>query len=183
MRIIPIVSLTAVLALGANLQAQTAPQAGTTVSTQGFSVVLLLGEPQGSIPSEGLSTPAKKALADIKEFLPYKGYRVLDTQWVAGSDFGDSQGKIHGVNDQEYVFTIATTPKRPSAPPGTPEAALARAHFQLGVPTPGPFAPVLDNSFNIRVGETVVVGTSGLQSDKALVVLVTAVPAGNRTGR
>ena len=36
---------------------------------------------------------------------------------------------------------------------------------------------VLDNSFDIMVGDTVVVGTSRLQGDIALVVLLTAVPA------
>ena len=49
---------------------------------QGFSIVLLLGEAQGTAVPEGLSAPAKKALADVKDFLPYKGYRVLDTGWA-----------------------------------------------------------------------------------------------------
>jgi hypothetical protein len=200
MRIIRVASLATVLALGANpLQAQTTPKA-STVFTQGFSVVLLLGEPQGSIPTDGLSAQARKALTDIREFLPYKGYRVLDTQWVAGADFGNSRGRIHGFDDQEYTFMIETTPKAIPSAPGTPEAALNRAHFKLLVEnglqllvrnqnapigqTPiGGDGPVLDNSFNIKVGETVVVGTSRLQSDKALIVLLTAVPAGGRTGR
>jgi hypothetical protein len=39
---------------------------------------------------------------------------------------------------------------------------------------------VLDTSFNISAGETVVVGTSRVQGgDRALVVLLTAVAAGN----
>jgi hypothetical protein len=37
---------------------------------------------------------------------------------------------------------------------------------------------ILDNSFNISAGETVVVGTSRVQGDRALVVLLTAVAAG-----
>ena len=36
---------------------------------------------------------------------------------------------------------------------------------------------VLNNSFDITAGDTVVVGTSRLQGDTALVVLLTAVPA------
>jgi hypothetical protein len=34
---------------------------------------------------------------------------------------------------------------------------------------------VIDTSFNMDIGETVVVGTSRLQGDKALIVLLTAV--------
>ena len=37
---------------------------------------------------------------------------------------------------------------------------------------------VLDNSFNITAGETVVVGTSRVQGERALVVLLTAGAAG-----
>jgi hypothetical protein len=35
-------------------------------------------------------------------------------------------------------------------------------------------SPVIDTTFNMNVGETVVVGTSRLQGDKALIVLLTA---------
>ena len=65
----------------------------------GFSVVLLLGETQGPSSDDGLPpAPAlRKALADVKDFLPYKGYRVLDTQWLRSGST-----RMKGLDDQEY---------------------------------------------------------------------------------
>ena len=170
---------------------------------QGFSVLLLLGEMQGAAQPENISAPARKALADIKDFLPYKSYRVLDTQWVAGSENGNSTGGLRGLDNQNYEFLLRTFVRNPLAKPGTEDAALSRAQFRLTTPlgasgrgpapsetTPGrargPAIPsagpsvVLDTSFNISAGETVVVGTSRVQGgDRALVVLLTAVAAGN----
>jgi hypothetical protein len=148
---------------------------------QGFSLLLLLGETQGAGQPDNISAPARKALADIKDFLPYKTYRVLDTQWVAGSDNGNSTGNLRGLDDQNYQFLLRTFSPNVGAKPGTPDAALARAQFRLvfsrsygdKVDT----TIVLDNSFNLTAGETVVVGTSRVQGDRALVVLLTAVAA------
>ena len=72
----------AIAAAGKRNLAQAAPR------LQGFSVALLLGAAQGSTAPDGLSAPARKALADISDFLPYKTYRVLDTQWIAGTERG-----------------------------------------------------------------------------------------------
>jgi len=149
---------------------------------QGFSLLLLLGETQGIGQPENISAPARKALADIKDFLPYKAYRVLDTQWVAGSDNGNSSGSLRGLDDQNYQFQLRTFSPNAGAKPGTPDAALARAQFRLVSSRPAgekvDTTIVLDNSFNIAAGETVVVGTSRVQGDRALVVLLTAVAAG-----
>jgi hypothetical protein len=138
---------------------------------QGFSVLLLLGETQGASQTENVSAPARQALADIKDFLPYKSYRVLDTAWVAGRESGVSNGVLAGVEKQNYDFQL-TTFNRPGEP------TLDRARFRLAKvaqPTGFPGDVVLDNTFNIATGETVVVGTSRLQSERALIVLLTAV--------
>jgi hypothetical protein len=149
---------------------------------QGFSLLLLLGETQGTAQPENISAPARKALADIKDFLPYKAYRVLDTQWVAGSDNGSSSGNLRGLDDQNYQFQLRTFPRNPMANPGAAGAALTRAQFRLVSSRPArdkvDTTIVLDNSFNITAGETVVVGTSRVQGERALVVLLTAVAAG-----
>jgi hypothetical protein len=68
-------------------------------SQRGFSVVLLLGETQSATTGDSMPpAPAlRKALNDVKDFLPYKSYRVLDTQWLrAGST------RMKGLDDQEY---------------------------------------------------------------------------------
>ena len=164
-------------------------QAQEPKRVQGFSVLLLVGETQGAAaPPENISAPARKALADIRDFLPYKSYRALDTVWVAGTDRGNSSGGFRTENGI-YDFELNTFPRDLGAKPGTADAALGRAKFTLHLrrpnpePAGGPFRvdaqplTVLNNSFDITVGDTVVVGTSRLQGDTALVVLLTAVPA------
>ena len=73
-------------------------------STQrGFSVVLLLGETQAAASGDGLPpAPAlRKALNDVKDFLPYKAYRTLDTQWLRGGST-----RMKGLDDQEYDIDL-----------------------------------------------------------------------------
>jgi hypothetical protein len=79
---------------------------------RGFSVVLLLGETQAAASGEALPpAPAlRRALSDVKDFLPYKSYRVLDTQWLRGGST-----RMKGLDDQEYdveliVDTIPIAP-------------------------------------------------------------------------
>src|SRR5687768_18455650 len=62
------------------------PPEAATRQIQGFNVVLVLGETHPSDATESvedLPSGAKKALADMREFLPYKHYRVLDSQWTS----------------------------------------------------------------------------------------------------
>lgn len=87
---------------------------------RGFSVVLLLGETQ-SAPTGDTLPPApalRKALSDVKDFLPYKSYRVLDTQWLRGGST-----RMKGLDDQEYdVDLIVDT--IPAAPLCTKDCVL-----------------------------------------------------------
>ena len=61
---------------------QQARAGGPKAELQGFSMVLVLGDMQAGPAAEGLSPAARKALADMKDFLPYKSYRLLDTVWI-----------------------------------------------------------------------------------------------------
>jgi hypothetical protein len=177
---------------------------------QGFSVVLLLGDAQGNSVPDGLSAPARKALADIKDFLPFKSYRVLDTQWVAAETgpFAQAQLRLHGVDSQEYEFILkGSAHPAPDAVEGQVElatgqrfddayrsAAYARINMledrvrsakssaddraeiaRLKQSLVGRQS-LINTSLKVAIGETVVVGTSRVQGDKALVVLLTAVP-------
>jgi hypothetical protein len=157
-------------ALGSHAHAQEAAR------LRGFSVVLLLGEQQGSVPTEGLSKSALRAIADIREFLPYKGYRVLDTQWVAGSEFGESKGQIRGLDNFTYEFALETRPREVASKPGAPHGPLDWARFRLV--SVGGTRTLFDNQFSIKPGETVVVGTSRVKGESAMIVVLTAVTAG-----
>jgi hypothetical protein len=72
--------------------------------SRGFSIVLVLGESQGSATATKLNAPIERALADVKELLPYKRFQVLDTLWMAGGK--NSIGRIRGSGGQEYDLVL-----------------------------------------------------------------------------
>ncbi len=76
------------------------------IPRRGFNVVLLLGDMQDAGGQDTVPVAARKALADMKDFLPYKGYRLLDTQWVLGSNSGPAITRMRGVEDQEYELEL-----------------------------------------------------------------------------
>jgi hypothetical protein len=169
----------------------------TPPQLRGFSVVLVEGDLRGATVAEGLPAAATKALADVKDFLPYKGYRLLDTQWTLGQ--GKQAIRLRASVDQEYDLELESSYPYYGTGPGRgmplvrktqiPRVAVIR--FQLRAATTlgdglrdlGLSAPatspgrssLIETTFRMDVGETVVVGTSRLQGDKALVVLLTAV--------
>ena len=178
---------------------------------RGFSVVLVQGDLKTGATSDNVPAAAAKALADLKDFLPYRNYRLMDTQWSLGS--GRIAGRLRGAEGKEYDLELTT--QRGSATeapvtvtrfvlrevaPDTPNAAVdrlnnlaarglvGRSQAQVQVQalneqgrSRGAFGlafgsrAVIDTTFSMNVGETVVVGTSRLQGDTALIVLLTAV--------
>jgi hypothetical protein len=200
-----------------------------------FSVVLLLGDTQGIASLDNLpSAPGiRKALNDVKDFLPYKSYRVLDTQWLRSG-----MTRMNGAEGQEYEVSIEAgefmrmnggmMPFDPAS--GKPAVLVVSFHLQeagaamssseeFGRSVPAAdmerrlqklkaqlatsqsdemkkkvgddiaqaekqlrmlrAKKLLDSRFEMAPGETVVVGTSKIGgADKALVVLLTAVPGG-----
>jgi hypothetical protein len=211
--------------------------------TQGFSVVLVLGDLKaGPAADDNVPPAARKALADLKDFLPYKGYRLLDVQWILGSD--RSATRLRGTDEQEYQLVlradgivapqglrVAFHLQEPGAATDTvviaadesqrraqaaalqdrmaqleQEAAalrarggpetdrplkavvgqIAEAKRQLAnaehAPANARGRSVIDTTFVMDVGETVVVGTSRIRGgDKALIALLTAVPKSGGT--
>jgi hypothetical protein len=230
---------------------------------QGFNVVLLLGDMQGADGPDTVPAAARRALLDMKDFLPYKSYRLLDTQWTLccsvtssaitrlrgmenqeyelelrstyegvdrlsvrfvlrdamdgqrlstksdGSKEGDGTAaerliadmnrEIFGLDRERVDLNVQVTRLRKQVDVGTADPAdLKRAEAQLQAVTnrinvlkqqrdataattsSSKFTsrPVIDTSFRMEVGETVVVGTSGLKGgNRALIALLTAAPA------
>lgn len=174
----------------------------------GFSVALVLGDMQGASTPDNLPLGAKKALADMRDFLPYKSYRLLDTQWIlcCGSSKAGTgiSGRLRGISqvrgndEQEYSFTVtvlgASGPQlsvRFLMSDGL-SSALKKSLTQNLVESPaekelqrqmdemlrasgGTKGAVIDSTFSMDVGETVVIGTSSLKGDKALIAVLTAV--------
>ena len=68
-------------------------------------MVLVLGDVQNASAGDNNVPPAaRKALGDMKDFLPYKSYRLLDAQWILGSQ--RTVSRLRGANDQEYELTL-----------------------------------------------------------------------------
>jgi len=204
---------------------------------QGYSVVLVLGDMQNASPADSnVPAAARKALADLKDFLPYKSYRLLDAQWILGSQRTIS--RLRGANDQEYELTLrgvavaggklsvsfrlsepgAVVGVKPAADADSragrrasledalraAEAEAERLRTSSGEKRGETVAAtrekiaaiqkeleqektlrdaaarvggrsIIDTGFTMDVGETVVVGTSRVAGDKALIALLTAV--------
>lgn len=214
---------------------------------QGFSVVLVLGEMQGTGTAENVPPAARKALVDMKDFLPYKSYRLLDSQWTLCCGRSVNATRLRGLDDQDYdleldpdasetsgkwnvrftlrealagpargnfVGSTTTITSDRAATLATQRAELEaklkslrdrgyndnhpevqqlknqlaaleretsmvrseenmkRLRLSAGA---GRHRTLIDTNFTMDIGETVVVGTSRLQGDKALIALLTAV--------
>ena len=138
---------------------------------QAFSVALLLGEIQGASAADNLPDGARKALADVRDFLPYKSYRLLDTQWIRCCAGPAVEGRLRGLEDQYYAFSVILQ---------SVSGQKMTAHFSLSDAAESVLASgkkrMMSSGFSMETGETIVIGTSSLKGDKALVVLLTAVP-------
>ena len=239
-----------VLAVSAEASAQKAsPQLESFV--QGYSIVLVQGDMQSASSAEGLPKAAQQALSDLKDFLPYKTYALLDSGWVLGSS--SAQTRLRGPSGQDLQASVTAYPdddprhlrvnfelRETSAPRVshvdnaalanlinrqsaalaerqqlTTQYELARKKYadnhpelremvgrmnrsaeqldylrgeieRLKIQDPAAWvghraaAVLIDSDFTMLAGETVVVGTSRVGGDKALIALLTAVPRNSR---
>jgi hypothetical protein len=109
------------------------------VPRRGFNVVLLLGDMQGADAQETIPLAARKALADMKDFLPYKNYRLLDTQWILGPVSGTTLSRLRGVDDQEYELELRASPALQPGSAAMNFSAIS-VRFLLRDPVESPFA-------------------------------------------
>jgi hypothetical protein len=152
---------------------QSPPRTQTTLDDsklRGFAITLALGEIESG-RSTGTFTPAAtKALADLKDFLPYKSYRPLDTVWIIGLN-GPHQF-LRGTDGQKHELYMHSTFVSPAAV----RVDMLRL-WDATASEPKSSTPILiDTAFNLNVGETVAVGTSRIDSGRGLILLVTAAP-------
>jgi hypothetical protein len=149
----------------------------------GFHLVLLVGDEKQAAaagtmaPSwaEQLTPAVVKALKDVQQFLPFKSYQVFDSTFIRG-DGGSTSIKSPG--NQIYVARVNSW-----APPPN---RLAEGRFYVsldlapsgGIITAGKGGTsVLNTTFDMTTGETIVAGTSRQPiSGTALVMVVTALP-------
>lgn len=148
--------------------------------TQLFQVALLRASRKGTDDTEGLPKSAEKALADIREFLPFKRYQFLDSALVRSAlgmqstitvDTYEVKFSYEVKDDKLSILWFTVLPAQkietPAPPPG-PSRGPARA--------PEAIKPLISTTFVMDRGETVVVGSSKINGEEALVVLLTALP-------
>ena len=148
-------------------------------------ISLLAAAKTGPSDLADLPENTRQAIEDVRRFLPFKSYRLLDTALIRTNR--GARTMLTGPDGREFqaIFSI------------DPQAAgeLLVRSFELveKVPLPAPpaagssgarAAPAspasrlsLSSSFAAEIGQTVVVGTSRLDGgDQALMVLFTAMP-------
>lgn len=230
------------------------------IGLRGFSVSLVLGETQGAATPDSLPAGAKKAIADMRDFLHYKSYRMLDVQWTlccSGRVPTGITGRLRGLEEDDHWFqvwireiagnrmSVAFQLRDAEGREDAESAAVitrverdrrigelrnqrdqlaaeyAAAQQKYGENHPqqvnlrarlenvkrqldeaekshaqgrGGYTAttsrrsthsrmLLDNTFSMEVGETVVIGTSRLKGDKALIALLTAASRPGSPGR
>ena len=81
-----------------------------SLGMRGFSVVLVVGSMQPASASENVPEAARKALADMKDFLPYKRYQLLDAAWMVccGPSTSPISGRVRGPDARDFLYTIDT---------------------------------------------------------------------------
>ena len=157
--------------------------------TYSFQISLLLADVEGEEAYVGLSKNAQKALEDLKDFLPFKSYRLLDFAWLRTSH--RSSARVKGADGSTYELTMSLGGRFGDVPSTEADSETDRiyiSNFDLrdvnGVNLDVEAGPLrgsrslISTSFGMTEGETVVVGTSNLgDGQEALVVLLTAVPS------
>ena len=86
---------------------------------QGFSVVLVLGDIQGASTPDDVPPAARKALVDMRDFLPFKSYRLLDAAWMMCCGQQSSSGRsasqsmvLRGPDESEFELKLGDVPRR-----------------------------------------------------------------------
>ncbi|HVS13660.1 MAG TPA: hypothetical protein VMV46_07040 [Thermoanaerobaculia bacterium] len=158
--------------------------------TQSFQIILVQGKRGAGGMDPGLPKPAVEALEDVRQFLPFDSFVLIDTALVSSTR--DAETALSGPGGVRYdarirfhrtesidgpVIAVQTLQVESEPvwrePPVPPEGVEAGER-------PGGWTreKLLDTSLSLRVGETAVVGTSKLNGgDEALILLITALPS------
>lgn len=148
--------------------AKTLAERDSAPRTQIFQLVLLAAGNKPNGPALTLSPGAQKALDDMKQFLPFTHYRMLDTALMRVTQNDVAQGQVTGLTVHPYRVVMRFRAG------GADGKELFIDGFGLNEPNE---RNLIQTSFSMDVGETVVVGTSSAGSGQdSLVAILTALP-------
>ena len=146
--------------------------------TKAFHVIVLAAGTATTDQDVDIPTGARQALSDFAEFMPYSSFEVLGSGLLRTSR--QAQTTLPG--PVEFSVGIAFRPvSDPNAPILIENFEIAQeiqpAYTPSGEVARGAYSrQVLQTTFSIEPGETVVVGTSKLEGDAAaVIVLLTAI--------
>ena len=153
-----------------------------------FQTVLLVGSAEGKSDLSGVPANVLKALEDVRQFLPYKNYRLIDASLLRSN--GEARGLLKGPEggrDFELMFEFRERESGTLQIRGfgidtliaEPRNRMVTENGKTKIEHEPPRwvrRNVIATSFTVKVGETIVVGTSKLNgSGEALIVLFTAI--------
>jgi hypothetical protein len=159
--------------------AQPSPN-GAARRTHLFQIVLVRGAVGGAEETVGVPKSAEKAIRDLRDFLPFRSYKMLDSGLLRIQESDSGKIRVDGIPPQQYDVLVAARPGA-NGKISIWAFTVTAARTPRATPLPAGVAPeaerpIIDTSFAIDVGETVVVGSSKLGGDQALIVLFTALP-------
>ena len=179
--------VTAMMALGTAVFAE---KDGGLPSTRLFQIIMIEGTLTGSVDTEGIPKVALDSLNGMKDFLPYKGYRLLDTALIRTAM--NARTTLKGPRGRPFDVWLSVAPGQSgdgpdlffrqfevseARPPMPPKPEAGERGEAAAAPTPQPQRNLISTSFGMDVGETLVVGSSRMEGDQvALILLVTALP-------
>ena len=156
-------------------------QADAGPRTQSLQILLLSAALKPSTTA-GPEVPenAQKALNDLKKFLPFKSYQLVDAAWMSATEGQIAQARLAGSNGAAYKVALRFRSTGGSEPRSLFVDAFELEQEMVVQMKEGPKfggRDLINTTFSIKEGETIVVGTSKADgADGALVVLLTAVP-------
>ena len=133
---------------------------------------------RGGAPPLEVPAAARKALASISSFLPYKSYSLADAALVSATV---NQMSIVMMRDPELINTLLRLQLAVNGQPPivSSESYLVNVslnELSTGKPEDKTGRQLISTNVNISPGETVVVGTSRIGGGrKAYVLLLTAI--------
>jgi hypothetical protein len=145
--------------------------------TRAFQIVVLAADRSGESAAD-VPDNVRQALDDVRGFLPYTGFRVLGSGWLRTSRYAEAT--LPGPMELSAALEFRPTTD-PTAPLLIEQFSIyRRVPVEVGVEgvvtQQMQNRSMMESTFTINPGETVVVGTSKLNGDDtAVVVLLTAV--------
>ena len=160
---------------------QPVPQASEESHRNQNLQILLLSASLKPSATAGPEIPenAQKALNDLKKFLPFKSYQLVDGAWLSATEGRSAQARLAVSNGAAYKVELRFRSTGDSEPPSLFVDSFRLDQEMVVQMEKGPQfggRRLIETTFSVKEGETIVVGTSKADgADGALVVLLTAV--------